>query len=74
MDPQSLITGLLGIVLTGVGWWVKNIWAMVMAQQSVIATLQVELARNYAPRQEMANQFERINEKLDEIQREMRKP
>lgn len=72
MDPQLLTSTLLAIVLAGVSWWVKNIWAMVTAQQAVIALLQVELARNYAPRQELANQFERINHKLDEIQKEMR--
>jgi hypothetical protein len=71
MDVQTLMTALLGIVLAGVGWWVKTIWAMVVAQQVQITTLQVELARSYMPRAELQDTLKRLFDKLDEIQREV---
>jgi hypothetical protein len=73
MDTQTVMVTLLGIVLSGVAWWVKNIWSMVTAQQAMIVTLQVELAKNYAPRAELEKQFDRINEKLDKIVADVRR-
>lgn len=67
LDNAFLINLLFGVVLTGVGWWVKNIWAMVIEQQKMIAALQVELAKNYVPRVELQDTFKRIFEKLDEL-------
>lgn len=60
-------TGLLALVLAGMTWWVKNIWAMVTSQQAQISALNLELARNYVPRAELQSTFERIFKKLDEI-------
>jgi len=67
-----LISLLLGLVIAGVGWWVKNIWAMVISQQEQISKLNLELAKNYATRAEFQATVDKIFEKLDEIQREMR--
>lgn len=73
MDPSTVTTTLLGIVLAGIGWWVRNIWAMVIAQQAQITSLQVELARSYMPRAELQDTLKRIFDKLDEIQSEVAK-
>jgi cell division protein FtsB len=67
-----VVTTLLGIVLAGVSWWVKNIWAMVTSQQEQITKLNIELAKNYATRSEFQATVDKIFDKLDEIQREMR--
>lgn len=69
MDAQTAISVLMGFVTAGVGWWVKNIWSMVIAQQAQITALQVELARNYIPRAEMQDTLHRIFDKLEEIQK-----
>jgi hypothetical protein len=73
MDPWQLITILLSLITAGVGWWVRNIWAMVTAQQVQITALQVELARSYMPRAEVQDALRRIFDKLDEIQGEVAK-
>lgn len=73
LDANFIITTLLGIVLAGVSWWVKNLWAMVVAQQVQITALQVELARGYMPRAELQDTLTRIFNKLDEIQSEVAK-
>lgn len=72
MDTQTIITTLLGLVLAGVGWWVKNIWAMVMAQQAQIVALQVELGKSYMPRAEVQEALKRIFDLLDEIRKDMK--
>lgn len=62
-----VIEFLLGLITAGIGWWVKNIWAMVIEQQKQITSLNLELAKNYVPRQELQSTFDRIFEKLDEL-------
>jgi hypothetical protein len=67
MDNQTLINGLFSVVGFGVAWWVKSIWAMVQSLQSQVVALNVELAKNYVPRAELQETFNRIFQKLDEI-------
>lgn len=71
MDQQTLVNILFGIVLAGGGWWMKNLWAMVMNQQQQIGELTRDLVGNYVPRRELQDTFNRIFERLDEIQREI---
>lgn len=79
-----IVSTLLGLVIAGVSWWVKNIWAMVVAQQDAhnkavlefqkqVSNLTLELARDYVPRKELQDTFKRIFDKLEEIQDEVRK-
>ena len=79
MDQQTYINALIGAMVTlttlagsGVAWWVNTIWGMVKALQVQVTNLNVELAKNYVPRQELHATFERIFDKLDEIQRDLR--
>jgi hypothetical protein len=73
MDPWQLVTILLGLITAGVGWWVRNIWAMVTKQQEMIIGLQVELARSYVPRVELQETFTRIFDALEDIRKEVAK-
>jgi hypothetical protein len=77
-----IITTLLGIVVAGVGWWVKNIWAMLVAQQDAhnkmvlefqkqLGALTLELGRDYLPRKDFERAVERLFARLDEIQAEV---
>lgn len=70
---QQIINVLGAIVLGFLGWWSNNIWSSVQTMQSQITTLNVELARNYAPRVEMQNNLDRIYSKLDTIEKQVRK-
>lgn len=73
MDSQRIINILAGILLASIGWWTNNIWTAVQSTQQQITAVNVELAKNYAPRAELQSQFDRIFTKLDEIQKGIRK-
>lgn len=73
VDAGQVINVLIGLVVAGIGWWVNNIWGMVKSLLNQVAELNVKLAENYAPRVELQNTFQRIFDKLDEIQRDMRR-
>jgi hypothetical protein len=73
MQPQELLNILGAVLLAGVGWWLNNLWAMVKSLQEQISTVHVKLVENYVPRAEMQEAFERIFNKLDEIQRELKR-
>lgn len=66
-----LINALAAVSLAGIGWWLNNLWQMVKSLQEQISTVHVKLVEHYAPRAELQNTFQRIFEKLDEIQRGM---
>ena len=83
MEPNTIITVLIGIVLAGVSWWVKNIWqqvvdlqkahnAQALATQAQVTKLSLKLAEHYPSRAELDPKFEKLFDKLEEIQREMR--
>jgi hypothetical protein len=78
MNEQQLFNLLVGAVVTlttlagsGVAWWVSTIWGMVKTLQTQVSSLHVELAKNYAPRAELQSSFDRIFDKLDQIQKEL---
>lgn len=70
MDSQRIINVLAGIVFAFLGWWSNNIWQAVQTMQGQVTQLNVELARNYAPRLEMQGNFDRIYSKLDQIDKQ----
>lgn len=71
MDSQTLLNVLGAVLLAGVGWWLNNMWAMVKSLQEQISAVHVKLVEHYAPRAELQSTFQRIFEKLDEIQRDL---
>jgi hypothetical protein len=85
MDQQTfnlvfgLVSGLLTIIASGVAWWCKSIQTGLAGQQAQlvhlmaqISNLNIELAKNYAPRAELQGAFDRIFAVLDEIRKEVR--
>lgn len=66
-----IITILIGLVVGGVAWWVKNLWSMVVDQQKALGELALKLAEHYAPRAELVETFKKVFDKLDEIQRDL---
>lgn len=69
----ATVSCLAVIVGAGITWWVNTIWSMVRAQQLAISELHVALVKDYVPRAELQKTFERFFDKLDEIQREIKK-
>lgn len=67
LDSQKIINALGALVFGFFGWWGNNIWNSVLSQQQQIAQLNIELAKNYVPRLELQQSFDRIFMKLDAI-------
>lgn len=72
MEAQDLLNVVGAVLLAGVGWWLNNLWTMVKSLQEQLSAVHVKLVEQYVPRGEMQATMQRIFEKLDEIQREMR--
>jgi len=68
MDQQTVINILISGVGAGVVWWVNVIWRMLETLQQDISHLHIKLAENYVTKVEL----NRILDKLDEIQAELR--
>lgn len=74
MTEAQMVLNLVGaILIAGAGWWLNNMWQMVKSLQEQISAVHVKLVENYAPRAELQSTFQRIFEKLDEIQGELKK-
>lgn len=75
MDQQTfnvifgVFSCLLSIIGIGAMWWVNNMWDMLKSQQSQLSDLHINLAANYAPRAELRTVLDKINDKLDDIQK-----
>jgi len=72
MQAQDLLNILGAVLLAGVGWWLNNLWSMVKSLQEQVSAVHVKLVEHYVPRSELVNTFQRIFEKLDEIQKELK--
>jgi hypothetical protein len=72
MQAQDLLNIAGAILLAGIGWWLNNLWQMVKSLQEQVSAVHVKLVEHYVPRSELVNTFQRIFEKLDEIQRELK--
>jgi hypothetical protein len=71
MSTQEVLNVVGAILIAGAGWWLNNMWVMVKSLQEQLSAIHVKLVEQYPPRAEMQNVFNRIFEKLDEIQREL---
>lgn len=71
MQAQDLLNVGGAVLLGGVGWWLNNLWSMVKNLQEQLSAMHVKLVEQYVPRAELQQTFQRIFEKLDEIQRNL---
>lgn len=72
MDVQTIINGLLSLVLAGVGWAARELWGAVKRLREDLQKIEVALPTNYVRKDEFADgikeikkMLERISEKLD---------
>lgn len=73
MELQTLLNTLLGVALAVIGWWLNTVWQTLKGLQEQVSAVHVKLVEHYAPRAELQHTFERIFEKLDQIQRGMQR-
>ena len=73
MDTQTLINAGLGIILTGVGWFARQIWEATQKLQEDLHKIEVDLPTSYVQKTDYAAtmkrieiMFERIFDKLEQ--------
>lgn len=67
METQTLINAGLGIILTGIGWFARQIWEATQALQRDMHEIEVELPKNYVRRDEFADTMKRIETIVERI-------
>jgi hypothetical protein len=73
MDTQTIINVGLGVILTGVGWFARQIWEATQRLQADLHKIEVDLPTHYVQKSDYAEtmkrieiMFERIFDKLDQ--------
>jgi hypothetical protein len=73
MDTQTLINAGLGIILTGIGWFARQIWEATQKLQDDLHQIEVDLPMHYVQKSDYSEtmkrieiMFERIFDKLDQ--------
>jgi len=67
MEFQSIFNLVGGAVLLGVGWWCREIWDSVKILKNSLQDLEVDLAKNYATRQDINSRLDKIDQVLERI-------
>ena len=67
MDWQIIINGLLGSLITVVGWFCNELWTNVKSLQKQLHKLEVEIASNYAKKDELEVRFDKLEDMLNRI-------
>lgn len=72
MDAQFVINILGGIVIAGIGWAARELWAAVKSLRDDVKRIEVALPTNYVQRNDLdtrmkhiEDMFQRIYDKLD---------
>jgi hypothetical protein len=73
MDTQTIINVGLGVILTGIGWFARQIWEATQRLQADLHKIEVDLPTHYVQKSDYAEtmkrieiMFERIFDKLDQ--------
>lgn len=67
MDPQPLINAAVGVVLTGIGWFARQIWAAVKELRDDLHRIEVALPNTYVKRVDYAQDLSEIKGLLQKI-------
>ena len=73
METQTLINAGLGIILTGIGWFARQIWEANQKLQEDLHKIEVDLPKSYVQKSDYSEtmkrieiMFERIFDKLEQ--------
>lgn len=67
MDTQSIINIGGGIILTGIGWFARQIWEATQLLQHDVHHIEVDLPKNYVRRDEYSSTMMRIEDMFQRI-------
>jgi hypothetical protein len=67
MDTQSIINVGGGIILTGIGWFARQIWEATQSLQHDVHQIEVDLPKNYVRRDEYSSTMMRIEDMFQRI-------
>ena len=72
-EYQTLLNSLMGIALSAMGWFARQLWDAVKDLKSDLSKLREEIAKDYVPKNDFKEfaieiwmMFQRISDKLDE--------
>jgi hypothetical protein len=67
MDVQTIINGLLSVILAGVGWAASELWSAVKRLREDLQKIEVALPTNYVRKDEFADGIKEIKSMLEKI-------
>lgn len=67
MEPQTVINGLLAVLLAGIGWAARELWGAVKRLREDLQKIEVSLPTNYVRKDEFAEGIKEIKEMLGKI-------
>ena len=67
MDLQTIINGLLAIILAGVGWAARELWGAVKRLRDDLQRIEIGLPTNYVRKDEFADGIKEIKDMLGKI-------
>lgn len=67
LNPQVIINIITAIVLSGIGWFGRQVWDAVQELRKDLHQLEVDLPKNYTPKDDFAAALKEINAGLQRI-------
>lgn len=67
MEWQQLVNLGIGVVLTAIGWWCREIWDSVKNLKEDIKQIEIDLPTNYVKKSEISDRFDKIDSTLEKL-------
>jgi hypothetical protein len=67
MELQTIINGLLAIIVAGIGWAARELWGAVKHLREDLQRIEVALPTNYVRKDEFAEGIKELKEMLGKI-------
>lgn len=67
MEVQTIINGLLAVIIAGIGWAARELWAAVKTLREDLQKIEVALPTNYVRKDEFADGIKEIKGMLEKI-------
>lgn len=67
MEAQTIINLGVGVILTGIGWFARQVWEATQALQRDLHQIEVELPKNYVRKEEFIDTMKRIETIVERI-------
>ena len=67
MEPQTVVNGLLAVLLAGIGWAARELWGAVKRLREDLQKIEVVLPTNYVRKDEFSEGVKEIKEMLSKI-------